>query len=174
MPPKPTQHVKVNRKDNVRIGPLSIITLITVICMAVLAVLAASTAHATSVISDRQATATQMMYANERAAQEFLASIDEALASVRASGGSTANGTQAVQRELDKACERARSAGGEDVECTASIEQTTVNAKFICNDTRQLNIAITIRSDATYRIEKWKMASAQQDASTGTTLWSGA
>ena len=52
MPPRPTQHIQKRRADNVRIGPISIITLIIVICMAVMGVLAASTSHATQAISN--------------------------------------------------------------------------------------------------------------------------
>ncbi len=74
-------HIQTHESDKVRIGPITTITLIAIISMAVLAVLAASTAHATSVISDRQANATQMLYLNECAGQEFVAGIDDALAS---------------------------------------------------------------------------------------------
>ena len=173
MPPKPTKHIQVTRESNVRIGPISIITLITVVCMAVLAVLTAATAHATGVISDKQAVATEQLYANERAAQEFVADIDGALSGARAMGGTAASGARAAERVLDDACEKARAAGEGRVECTASVDGATVFADFTCDGARQLSIAITIRDDATYRIDTWKMTSVQQGAVAGT-LWSGA
>ncbi|MBQ9003102.1 MAG: S4A5 electrogenic sodium bicarbonate cotransporter 4 [Eggerthellaceae bacterium] len=174
MPPQPTKHIKVTRDVNVRIGPISVITLIAVVCMAVLAVLAAATSHATGVYSDRQAIATEQLYANERAAQEFVASIDDALAGVRAAGGSVAGASRAAELALDGACEAARTAGSGRVECTASVSGASVTADFICDGARELSIAITIRDDATYRIDKWKMTSTQQEAAAGGTLWSGA
>ena len=44
--------------NDVRIGPISVFTLIIVICLAVLAVLAFTSANATLVTTQRQATAT--------------------------------------------------------------------------------------------------------------------
>ena len=168
MPPQPTIHIQTRRGENVRIGPVSVITLIVVICMAVMGVLAASTAHATAVISNRQADATQRMYLNENAAQEFLASMDEVLA-----GGSAQAGAAAVDDQLDSICEKARAAGQGRVSCTALVDGTTVTAEFICEETRLLNIVITIRDGSVYRIDQWKMSSAQQEPATAGTLWQG-
>lgn len=173
MPPQPTIHIQTRRGENVRIGPVSVITLIVVICMAVMGVLAASTAHATAVISNRQADATQRMYLNENAAQEFLASMDEVLADVRAAGGSAQAGAAAVDDQLDSICEKARAAGQGRVSCTALVDGTTVTAEFICEETRLLNIVITIRDGSVYRIDQWKMSSAQQEPATAGTLWQG-
>ena len=166
-------HIQTHESDKVRIGPITTITLIAIISMAVLAVLAASTAHATSVISDRQANATQMLYLNECAGQEFVAGIDDALAGVRRAGGTATDGARAVSAQLDKICEQARAAGNGQVDCTANMDDTTVTAEFICGDTRRLSIAITIRDDASFRIDKWKMASAQQGTPSTGTLWQG-
>ncbi len=166
-------HIQTRRGDNVRIGPISIITLIAVICMAVLAVLAASTSHASSTIAARQANASELMYLNEQAAQEFVAGIDEALLPTRSAGGADVAGARAVDAALDSICQDARDAAGGRVACTASVDGTTVNAEFVCENARQLDIAITIRDDATYRIDKWKMSSTQQEAPSGGTLWQG-
>lgn len=173
MPPRPTKHIQKRREDNVRIGPISVITLIVVICMAVMGVLAASTSYATTTISQRQAAATQDLYANERAAQEFVASIDDVLAGVRASGGNGPAAAQAVKGQLDAICEHARAAADGQVSCTASLDNTTVNAEFVCNKTRLLSVAVTLQDNATYRIDRWKMTSAQPDAQEGGTLWMG-
>lgn len=170
----PSVHIQTHRGDNVRIGPISVITLIIVICMAVLAVLAASTSHASSTIAERQAEGYQTMYLNELAGQEFVAGIDDALAPVRRVSGSAAEGAAAVKQSLDKICANARAAADGRVDCVADIKGNTVTAEFVCEDTRRLNVAITIRDDATYRIEEWKSTSAQQDAQTTGTLWAGA
>lgn len=170
----PTVHIQTRRGDNVRIGPISIITLITVICMAVLAVLAASTSHASATITERQASGIQLMYENECAGQEFVAGVDDILAGVRATNGNAEDGARAVEAGLDKVCAKARAAADGDVSCTADVKGTTVTAEFISKDTRELSIAITIRDDATYRIEKWKMTSVQQEPQSAGNLWSGA
>lgn len=166
-------HIQTHRSNNIRIGPISVITLITIICMAVMAVLAASTSHATSVISERQATASQQMYLNECAGQEFIAGVDDALADVRASGGSTASASRAVDNRLDAICEDARAAADGQVTCTANVDGTTITAQFVCGQARLLNVAVTILDDATYRVDRWKMSSVQQEAPSSGTLWLG-
>ena len=174
MPSETTSHIQARGNGNVRIGPVSVITLIVVICMAVLAVLAASTSHASAAISERQAEGSQMLYINELAGQEFVASVDDILAGVRAAGGTAADGARAVERGLDGVCANAREAAGGRVECFADVDGATVTAEFTCEDTRQLSIAITIREDASYRIEQWKMASVQQAVPSAGQLWTGA
>ena len=172
MPPKPTKHIQPRHGDNVRIGPISIITLITVISLSVLAVLAVSTSTATETIAKRQAVGVQYLYANERAGQEFVAGVDEALASIRSLGGSAQAGARAVEGSLDGICENARAAA-DGVTCTASVDGTTVTAEFVCENARRLNVALAIGPDATYRITQWKMAAAQQKPDSGGALWSG-
>lgn len=168
----PSFHIQIRRGDNVRIGPISVITLIIVICMAVLAVLAASTSNASAAISSRMADGTRMLYANEIAGQEFVSEVDAVLARVRASGGDVGDASRAIGQELDGICGKARQAGG--VQCTADVKGTQVTAEFICDDTRQLDIVLTIRNDLTYRIEEWDMASTQQEAAPAGSLWTGA
>lgn len=167
-------HIQTQLGEKVRIGPISLITLIIVICMAVLGVLAASTSHATQTISQRQANASQQLYLNEKAGQEFLASTDAILVEERAAGASAYAAAAAVEGELDAICQAARDAADGHVECTANMDGTTVRAEFVCDDARTLSIAVTIRDDATYRIDQWKMASAQQEAQGMGNLWSGA
>lgn len=71
---------------SVRIGPISLFTLIIILCLAVLAVLSLTTARAELSITERQAQTTTETYALETAGQEFVASVDAALAE----GGSSA------------------------------------------------------------------------------------
>ncbi|HAM16266.1 MAG TPA: hypothetical protein DCP91_10525 [Eggerthellaceae bacterium] len=168
----PTVHIQTSRADKVRIGPVSIITLVAVICLAVLAVLAASTAHATQIISDRQAAATQQLYLNERAGQELVAGIDGVIASL--DGSSAQAIARSVDAQLDGICQAARDAGNGRVSCTAAVDGTTVTAEFACDDARSLSVAVTILDDGTYRIDRWKMASVQQEAPTSGGLWLGA
>lgn len=159
------------RGDNVRIGPVSIITLIAVICMAALAVLTASTANATAAISQRQANATQLMYVNETAGQEFIAKVDDVLISARAENKS-ANG--AVEGALDQICQEIRDAHADRVSITATYKDDVITAELVCDNTRRLTIVISIKNDGTYRIEKWKSAAVQQEAQPAGSLWNGA
>lgn len=165
--------IHIRQGDKVRIGPITVITLIAIICMAVLAVLAASTSHATAAISARHSNATQLMFLNECAGQSFVAGVDNALAPVRTSGGSATDGARAVDQQLDSICQQARQAGENRVDCTANVDGTTITAEFTCEDTRRLDVAITINNDATYRIKAWKMASVQQEPPPAGTLWQG-
>lgn len=174
MPPKPTKHIEIRQGENVRIGPISLITLIVVICMAVLGVLAASTSHATSTISTRQAEASIQMYRNETAGQEFVASVDEALSTARTLSGSAEDGAWAVEQQLDTICENARATAPDHITCTANVDGTTVNAELACDNARKLDIAITIQDDATYRISAWKTSSVESEAQSNGTLWMGA
>lgn len=166
--------VSGRRPDNVRIGPISIITLIAVICMAVLAVLTASTANATMTISQRQSDGAKEMYLNESAAQEFVAGIDDVLAPVRAGKPKAGDAMALVSSSLDAVCEAARAAADGKVAVTANIEGNIVKAEFVGQKMRRLSIAISIQDNATYRVEKWKAAAAQQEAQTMGNLWTGA
>ena len=162
------------KANNVRIGPISIITLIAVICMSVLAVLAVSTAHATMSISERQADATKELYLNECAAQEFVAGIDDILAGQRASGAAGASSVAAVSSSLEAVCAQASQATGDAIEVSAEMEGAAVNAKFTGPELRQLDIVLTIQDDGTYRIDKWKAAAVQQESQSAGNLWMGA
>lgn len=162
------------RADNVRIGPISVFTLIIVLCMAVLAVLSFSTAHASLVMAERQATATDELYADEVAAQEFLAGLDARLAPVRAAKGDAAAGASAVAAGLIDMRDAAQDAAAGQVEVTAGISDTTVTARCECQNGRTLYLAITILDDATYRIDTWKMSAVQNEAQPEGSLWTGA
>ena len=172
MPPKPTKHIRVHRGGSVRIGPLSVITLVVVLCMAVMGVLAVSTANATKAISGRYAASTEEMYVIERAGQEFVADVDAVLAEAREDGSSASAAARAVNKQLDGICKKAR-AVDERVSCTADVDGSTVSAEFACEDARSLEVAITIKPDATYRIDEWKMVSPQQEAASAGSLWNG-
>ncbi len=162
------------RADNVRIGPLSIFTLIVVLCLAVLAVLSFSTAHASMVLAERQATATSELYLDEVAAQEFVSGVDAKLAAVRAGGGGGAEAVQAVSGALIELRNAAQSAASGEVEVTAAMGDDTVTARFECQNGRTLTIAITILPDARYRIDTWKMSAVQNEAQPEGSLWTGA
>lgn len=166
------QH-QLGRVDNVRIGPISLFTLIIVLCMAVLAVLSFSTAHASMVMADRQATATSELYLDEMAAQEFVAGVDAQLAAVREAGGDGAAGVQRVSSALIDLRDAAQDATAGQVEVTAGLSDSSVTARFECQNGRTLYIAMTILSDATYRIDTWKMSAVQNEAQPEGSLWTG-
>ena len=162
------------RADNVRIGPISVFTLIIVLCMAVLAVLSFSTAHASAVMAERQATATSELYIDEVAAQEFVAGLDDLLAGVRARNANEERAVRVVSDSLIELRDKAQAAASGQVEVTAGISESTVTARFECQNGRTLYIAITIRPDATYRIDTWKMSAVQNEAQPEGSLWTGA
>ena len=169
-----TKQLFSQRAEHVRIGPISILTLIIVLCMAVLSVLTVSTANASLTMAQRRATATTELYLDETAAQAFLAEMDAQLAVVREAGGSGTSGAVMVETMLVPIRDSARAASGGQVEIVASVTGNVVQAEFACANGRVLNIQVTIRDDATYRIDKWKMTAVQNEEPVPGRLWSGA
>lgn len=147
-----------NAKSSVRIGPVSLFTLVIVLCLAVLAVLAATTAQATYAAAEKQATFTHDTYANEAAAQQFVADMDAALAPVRKAGGNLDAALGAIDRALPENAQR---------------EGSLVKATFTAESGRTLSVELTVRANATYEITAWK-ATTQWTNGSGVTLWPGA
>jgi len=164
---------KAVQTEHVRIGPITVLTLIAVICMAVLAVLAISTSNASLVLSERQAAATTEMYADEAAAQAFVAGVDTSLVEVRSAGGGTKAAAQAVADDLESICNEVHASSGNEVDVTASVDGATVTAEFSCGDGRVLSIELALHSDATYTVEKWRMAGVQNEEQPQGELWTG-
>lgn len=161
------------RKENVRIGPISIFTLVIVLCLAVLAVLAFSTGNASLVMAQRQADATTQLYLDEAAAQEFVAQADARLAGVRDAGGGQRDATRAVAGSLTQMVEAAEAAVDGHVEATASIDGEVLEAEFNCSNGRMLQVRASILDDATLRIDKWKMTAVQNEPEPDGQLWTG-
>ena len=145
--------------STVRIGPISLFTLVIVLCLAVLSVLAVTTAQATFAAADKQAAFTQDTYANESAAQQFVADMDAALASVRASDGGLDAALAAVDRVLP---------------ANASRDGSTVHATFSSDSGRTLTVELIVSANATYEIASWKATTQWTNEGPGQTLWSGA
>ena len=162
--------------DNVRIGPISILTLIAIICIAVLAVLAISTSHASLVISERQAISTNNMYLDEMAAQEFVAQIDEQLALIRLPGGRAVSDTaaeQAINATLDNVIQTARDSVNGRVQITAEYKNNELRADFTTDNVRTLSILLEIMPDGSCRVQEWKMAAVENETPPEGELWTG-
>ena len=153
-----------NREEHVRIGPLSLFTLIAVICLAVLAVLEFSTANASKTLADRQRDAVSSLYVNETAAQCFMAQLDDELA---------ASGKAGVDNALGSCVQAATDAAQDAVEVSASYADDTVYAEFTGAEGRALSVEVTIRDNATYRIDKWKVVAVQNEEEPQGNLWTG-
>lgn len=150
--------------DHVRMGPISLLALVIIIALAVLAVLAFSTANASSVLSQRQADAVAASYANERAAQEFVAGLDDVLAGVRGEPTpATGSAAQAVEQALGSLCEAAQRAGDVGQSASAAMEGNVVSATFSTGDGKALDIRVTVREDGTYQVDSWKMSAVYNE-----------
>ncbi len=160
-----------SRDERIRIGPLSLITLITILSLAVLSVLAVTTANAASVMTQRQETSTAELYHNEVAAQTFMASLDNNLATVR-SGSSSQSAASMAQSVLQQACADGMGAT-QGVTATATMEGNTLTAQFSGAAGRTLGVKATIEEDGTYTVVEWKMTGIQNEEPTDT-LWTGA
>ena len=165
----------VTREENVRIGPISVFALIIIICMAVMAVLTISTAHASLILSQRQAQATHELYLDETAAQTFVAEMDDHLEEARSSASSAAGaaGARNIETNLVAIRDRARNATDDEVEIVASMNGQRLYAEFSCAGGRTLNIIVTILPDGTYRIDKWKMSAVENEEQPMGTLFTG-
>ena len=147
-------NVYTHRKGRGRIGPISVFTLVIILCLAVLSVLAFSTANAANTMAQRQANLASGIYANESAAQEFLAGIDEVLVKRGANG---------LEDSLPSIVTSAEAATGGLVQATASFADGVVHAEFANGDGRLLSVALTIRENNTYRVDAWNMIAVQNE-----------
>ncbi len=68
-----------------------------------------------------------------------------------------------IERALPDLCAAARQASADRVEVTAHMYGNRVAAEFSCQNGRLLNIVITVRDNATYRIDRWKMSAVQNE-----------
>lgn len=139
--------------SHIRMGALSVFVLVAIICLAVLAVLSYTTAHASLTMAQRQAEAMEQQYAAERAAQDFVAQVDGALA-----GGGAAELSSASLQAFS--AHAAQEAGGE-VDAQASMDGDRISASFTCKNGRTLTVAITVVSNASYRIDAWMMSTVE-------------
>lgn len=162
--------------DDVRIGPISVLALISILSMAVLAVLAISTAHASLVISQKQASTVSGSYLSEAAAQDFVAEMDARLVDVRGMGAVAGSGPAAIralQTSLGSCIDHAQEAVDNRVKVSAAVQGQQVTADFECVNARTLSIAVTVRDDGTLRIDEWLVAAVQNEEQPGGTLWAG-
>lgn len=143
--------------EHVRIGSISVFALVVIICLAVLAVLSLSTANASLTMSQRQADALAQQYLGERAAQEFMAGLDDEL-----SEGSGVN-MDAIELSLDDLCAKAQNAARGRVQANAQVTGDKVTAEFTCDSGRVLTVEVTVRDDGTCRIDKWEMSAVQNE-----------
>lgn len=148
----------VKESGSVRMGPLSLFVLVIVLCMAVLAVLSFATARASSSEASRQVEFTLATYANEEAAQEYVAEVDAQLARVARKGGSLDDAMRAVR------------AVSPDV---AKIEGSRVSVAFSCDGNRRLNVTLAVNDDLSYTVTKWKTSVGWVQTDEGQNFWPG-
>ena len=80
-------------------------------------------------------------------------------------------GVAAVSQALVQIRDRARNAVDNKVDITAAVNDNRVDAVFSCENGRMLNVVITIRDNATYRIDRWKMSAVQNEEQPEGNLW---
>ncbi|MDO4502580.1 MAG: S4A5 electrogenic sodium bicarbonate cotransporter 4 [Coriobacteriia bacterium] len=143
---------------SVRIGPLSLFVLVVTLCMAVLAVLSFTTARASSYEANNQRDYTSGAYANEVAAQEFVALVDEQLAGVKEAGGTK-----------EAAMEAVRSVSPD----VAIIEESQVSVAFSSDQIRRLTVCLQVNDDLSYTVTKWKTSVSWPQVEDGQGYWPG-
>ena len=141
----------------VRIGPITVMTLLIVLALATLSVLSLTTARAAQIAVTKQDDSIQALYQNERAAQRFLAELDNALAQQRAAGATPE--------------QAARSLASQPF-AEGSTAEGAILSRVFDDTSRQLSVKVEIRSDMTYQIASWTTLS-NIDTNEQMTLWQG-
>lgn len=114
---------------SVRMGPISLFTLLIVLCLAVMAVLSVTTSQATYVLAQRQANATVALYANETAAQNLVAHIDQTLSQARVQGQGSYQVSSMLEAVLPNYCADAQRAGKEALATAAEAHWRSLDAQ---------------------------------------------
>lgn len=143
-------------QGSVRMGPISLFTLVILICLAVLGLLAISTSQATYAAAERQAKFMQETYENETAAWEFVETVDEAVETVRLSGGTMDDAMAAVERAVPS---------------DAIVSGCMVTMRFKGDLGRTLEVRIVVNNDATMSIVDWIAGMERSSDASGETLW---
>ncbi len=68
-----------------------------------------------------------------------------------------------VNAQLKRICNQARDTVDGKVQVMASVVGNKLYGEFSCENGRVLNIIVTVRNNATYRIDKWKMSAVQNE-----------
>ena len=156
---------------NVRIGPISLLTLISVLLLSVLAVLCITSANAAQVMSQRQAGALEETYKLDTAGQNMLAAIDEQLQGMQGSSGSFAASTIGARAgDIQQQALAAGSAGSLSVDMQT--DGARVSFTISAEDGKSLSAAIRVNNDLTYSVEQWETTTSQSEPET--VLWTGA
>lgn len=166
-------------------GPVSLVALIIVLCMAVMCVLSITTARAMYSSTERQASSTVEVYACEQAGQQFLANVDETLASVRSSGNvSKSTAMQALREAGNSLVTSINIKPAQTSQISPSISSAievsnnddasvSVSATFVTEGDRRLSVTLGITDSATYEILSWKTTTFWNNYNSTDTLWSG-
>lgn len=144
-----------SRQGSVRIGPVSILVLIIVLCLAVMAVLTVTTSEAEESITTRQRDATTALYANEAAAQEFLADLDSRLALARSANTSVETALALL-----------------DIPEGWAYEDGVLTVAFVQDNGRRLDIELAIPSTAGYEIMAWRATTEWSEEDPDKVFWS--
>ncbi len=145
------------KRSSVRMGPISIFALVIILCLSVMAILTTATASANYNEASKQASFTTGLYANEVAAQEMLAGIDEILAT-----SSTAGGKPVAMARLKEALPK-----------ETTFTDSEVFLSFVATDGRRLTVGLTINNDCSYTITQWKTSTQWNPSAQAETLWQG-
>lgn len=144
-----------SRQGSVRIGPVSVLVLIIILCLAVMAVLTVTTSEAEESITTRQRDATTALYANEAAAQEFLADLDSRLALARSANTSVESALALL-----------------DLPEGWTYENGVLSVAFVQDNGRRLDVELALPSTAGYEIMAWRATTEWSEEDPDKVFWS--
>ncbi len=165
---------------NVRIGIVSFITLLAILLMSVLAVLCVVTARATWATTQKQATSVDETYQIDAVGQAVLSQIDAQAATYKTQGGSAAqviasvgaNAAKIQTAALESVSTAAAGDAATSMELSLSTSGNSVNFSVSAANGRKLEACVSITDSLSYKIDEWKMSTAQTQQEEN--LWSGA
>lgn len=156
---------------NVRIGPVSLLTLISVLLLSVLAVLCITSANAAQAMSQRQADALTATYELDSCGQNMLAAIDKELQGMSGSSGSFA--ASVIDVRLQSVQQDALAATGADgYDITTQVDGARIEFTVSASGGKSLEAAIRVNDDMTYTVEEWKTSTSQAEPEQ--VLWTSA
>lgn len=158
---------------NVRIGPISLITLISILILAVMSMLCVTTTRANYAMATRQAESTAETYALDAVAQDALSQVDAVLkTSASAQGAATSINSQGAAIATSALASTAEAGiTTDDLSAEVTADGTNVQIKVTAASGKALNAEVELLDDRTYSINEWKTTTAWEEQQE--TLWSG-
>ncbi len=160
-------------QGSVRMGPISLFALVVILCMATLCVLCVATAQASSQMSGRYAQSTTAIYETEKAAQAWLAALnnDKTLAQADDAAAQASDMVTAVSEAINVRTAFESLGFEQDVNPRGYL--MAVKASFTNSSGKLLDVIVGELPEGNYQVISWKASAVLNEQMPSETLWSG-